>query len=149
MHPTSIETRLLYWTCSDETNLVSAVVKQTLDAWQAGSQTYHQRTSFEQLHESSQIGLAVWAINSPSQISATCLAIEKQRRIHPQLFLLVYLAIDLSDARGLLIEAGAHYVVQQLCQLQLVLDRSASRLRVDQVGHHPLTSGLISRLPWS
>jgi hypothetical protein len=129
--------------------LVAAVVKQSLDDWHASSQTYHQRTVVDHPHDAIQLGLAVWSVTDQSEVAATCIALENQRRQHPQVFLLVFLASEFAEYRGQMIEAGANYVVLHICQLQTVLVKVLNRLRVCHEGHHPLTSGLLNRLPWS
>jgi hypothetical protein len=149
VHSPAIDTRVLYWSCIDATNLVAAVVKQSLDAWHASSQTYHERTVVDHAYDAIQLGLSVWSVTSQSQVTTTCSALENQRRQHPQVFLLVFLASELAEYRGLMIEAGANYVVLHICQLQTVLLRVLDRLPVCPAGHHPLTSGLLNRLPWS
>lgn len=149
MHTPAIDTRVLYWSCVDEHNLVAAVVKQSLDAWQTSSQTHHQRTVVDHPHDAIQLGLAVWSVTNQSQVTATCGALESQRRNYPQVFLLVFLANELAESCGLMIEAGANFVVLHIWQLQTVLAKVLDRLRVCHEGHHPLTSGLLNRLPWS
>lgn len=144
----AIETRTLYWSCTDESNLIAAVVRQSLDLWQAQNQTHHQRVFTDHTSDAQQLGLAVWAVTAQAQLAVVCGAIDNQRRGYPSIFQLVFLASDLASYQNLMIEAGATIVVHQIWDLQTVLLTTVNRLFVSLEGHHPLTRGLIHRLPW-
>lgn len=146
---TGIDFPVLYWACMDESNLAAAVVKQSLDSWQVSRHIHHQRATLDYPHDVIHLGIMVWSISDQSQLAVMASSLEIQRRNHPQIFQLVFLHRDLSEYNGLLIEAGANFVVNQLGQLQTVLLKMVDRLPVSHQGHHPLLSGLITRLPWS
>ncbi len=63
--------------------------------------------------------------------------------------LLVFLIPELLQYRSALIEAGAHLVITEVHQIPAVLSKCAGDLILSREGMHPITSGLVSRLPWA
>jgi hypothetical protein len=102
----------------------------------------------DQPSDAGTVGLAIWTVCNKTQVNEVCAALESLRRHSPQTFHLVYLDSTLIDRRGLLIESGATFVVDQICDLQRVITKVVDRLPTNNQGHHPLTSGLSNRLPW-
>lgn len=152
MRTTKLAGQVLYWTSTDSTNLVTVVVKQILDEWQKSRQSSdrrHQRLTLDQLAENTQLAFSFWAITEATQLASSGLAIAQHRKRFPASLQLAYLAPELVESRGLLIESGAHFVVHQIYQVHGLLQKLVNTAPLSDQGIHPLTSGLTARLPWS
>lgn len=158
MRTTKLAGKVLYWTSSDSTNLVTVVVKQFLDLWQRNddwqrsgpkNERRHQRLALDQLADNTQLAFSFWAIGEATQLASNGLSIALHRKRYPAALQLAYLAPELVESRGLFIESGAHFVVHQICQVHGLLQKLVDTAPLSDQGIHPLTSGLTTRLPWS
>lgn len=74
--------------------------------------------------------------------------IRQVRSRSPATVRLVYLTTNFEQFALLMLEASAQIVVGELPSLQRVLPRIAECAPMKSSGYHPLTSGLVDRLPW-
>lgn len=102
----------------------------------------------EQLCHTYQLGLAVWVLASEAHLAEVCSAIMAVRDKHHATLCLCVLNASRGDWYGLLGEAGAQLIVSDLPTLQTALPRLVDSAPLSAPGTHPLTTGLLERLPW-
>ncbi len=141
----SLTEPVLFWVCNDTSNLVAATISQHL---KSENRFLSQRLPVEHLG-SSNVGLVVCAILEPQHFSTAIAAILQARKQNSRAMLLVFLIPELLQYRSALIEAGAHLVITEVHQIPAVLSKCAGDLILSREGMHPITSGLVSRLPWA
>lgn len=142
----SLTEPVLYWASFDTSSLVTVTISQFLKSQTA---FLNQRLSADQLTGTSNLGLIVWAIHEPSQAATTIHAILQSRKQNSPALLIVFLAPELLQFRSALIESGSHLVVHELSQIPKVLSSCLDNLPLSREGVHPITSGLVGRLPWA
>lgn len=101
-----------------------------------------------QLAHSLPLGLALWVVADDAQVPAVCQAVAQLRSQSWGSVCLAYGTLFQSDALHCLAEAGTQLIVEDLAQLQWALPRALAKCPLSTAGYHPLTSGLLSRLPW-
>lgn len=94
------------------------------------------------------ISLFAIHVGETTELEPACRVLAQLGQIPRRVERLCYLAPELSEWTPILLEAGAQTVVSQLTFLQSVLDRLLARVQLSTKGYHPLTSGLMERLPW-
>ncbi len=145
----------LAWGIWDERGVVAAALRDMLDNLLEGTELRPRMLRsenphrLEQLCSTHQLGLAVWVLSSDSEIVDLCQAIVAVRTRHGDTVCVCYLDTPRSDWCSLLIEAGGQVIVSDLPTLQRVLPRLVARAPLSTHGYHPLTQGLMDRLPWS
>ena len=92
--------------------------------------------------------LVTIVVHQHAEIAVACKAFAKIRGRIDQPICVVYIRCELLENVGLLLEAGAQVVVSQLPSWQRVLPRVLARVPLSKQGFHPLTTGLVDRLPW-
>jgi hypothetical protein len=142
----SLTDPVLFWVCYDTSNLVAVTVHQHL---KSQAEFLSQRLSADQHGSVPSIGLFVWAIHEPAQFTVTLSALLQARKQNSPALLFVFLAPELLQYRLALIEAGAHIVVHEISQVPSVLSKCSGNLTLSREGVHPITSGLVARLPWA
>ncbi len=144
----TLDSRVLFWTSFDESGLAAAVIQQTLDRLLPQINTKHRRLVLSEGLDQSQMGLAIWSAQTQSTIDSISLAFPKHRTRFPNCFQVVWLPTEWSHLAARLVEAGAHFLVYELSQLPEVIEHALPQLAISTHGDHPLTTNLISRLPW-
>lgn len=144
----SLNQEVLYWSSVDRTNLATVVVNQCLDQWSQQNSTKHQRVALDQANEQIVLGLSIWSVEEISQLVATLSALINQRKRSPKTFQLLYITTELTEFREAVLEAGGHLVVHEISQLAKAVEKTLPSYHLSQAGVHPLTVGLISKLPW-
>jgi len=114
----------------------------------------------EQLAAQRTLGLAAWVLTASPEdpanprvtiqdVTAVCQAVESLRDRHPQTICLCLLAPWSSHHFGMLVASGMQLTVSDLPSLHRALPRLVAQAPLSSHGYHPLTTGLVSRLPWS
>lgn len=144
--PSPLTAPVLFWTCNDSCSLVAVTISQFLEG---RAKLRHQRLSLQQLANQSGLGLSAYAIYESSQLTETIQGIMQTCRQYPHAFQLVFLQPELIEARLALVEAGAQSVVHQISSIARVLEKCLPSMSLSHEGLHPITTGLVARLPWS
>ena len=146
--------RTLAWGSWDREGLVTAAVRDMFDQVLAGSEIrprlWHCETPalMQQLCSTHHLGIALWTVSPGSELTELCQAIASVQERYPSTACVCFLASARADLVSLLVEAGARLIVDDLPSLQRALPRIVAQAPLSAHGHHPLTSGLMSRLPW-
>ena len=106
-------------------------------------------TSGGQTRRSAELGLALWGVWKESELIEAVASLVELQHNSSHALRIVYVAPEIGSRAGLLVEAGAHWIVGQLPSLQRGLLKMLQHAPTTEYGVHPLTSGLIERLPWS
>jgi hypothetical protein len=151
---THLDGRTLVWLSWDERGVFTAATRQMLlehyAAMPVKLQLVHppsidELPQFAQRHFASLVTLV---IGQQSEIAAACKTFVRLRGGLDQPVCVAFLDAELLENVGLLLEAGAQVVVSQLPSWQRTLSRVLAIAPLSKRGFHPLTSGLIDRLPW-
>ena len=93
-------------------------------------------------------GIVFWAVAEDTPLKEICESLAAVESRADSALRLCYLAPESARNAGLLVEAGAQIVVSQLPRMQTVFRRLLSLAPSTKHGYHPLTHGLVDRLPW-
>ena len=93
-------------------------------------------------------GLVTLVLRQSGEIPAACKSLWRFRGRLEQPICACFVAPELIDHVPLLLESGAHIVISQLDTWQRALTRILNRASLSKQGFHPLTGGLVDRLPW-
>jgi hypothetical protein len=99
------------------------------------------------LVEQHRAGLLTLVVDG-EHLAAACRALLRVRARRPDCVRLVYAPQALVREDCSLAEAGAQIVVSDIPCLQRLVPTFAPRLAMQYGGYHPLTAGLLQRLPW-
>lgn len=145
--------KTLVWVTYDPTRVFSAGLKSMLDACLdedcrvevvlAGS-----LDQASTLVEQSRCGLLTLVLGAGDELPAMRVLRRVQVRA-PECVRCVYFPELLQLDRLRLQEAGAQIVVEQIPLMQSVLPQLLTRAPRRSGGNHPITAGLIDRLPWA
>ncbi len=93
--------------------------------------------------------MALWVVRHEVDFPPVCRAILTARKLRKDTVCVAF--IDSTDLAGepILIEAGAHMVLRSIAALQLALPKILSVAPHSPHAFHPLTRGLLQRLPWT
>ena len=155
----------LVWRSSDQSGVISALVHSVLGELLRGLpiRVIHQSTSQDApVHESNSYGLGVWRIETADQLETVCLELSNSRSAFfddadLKSVCIVFLEPELEDCVPVLLEVGAQIVVTDVPSLYQALkslfprpsnSEISFKVPLSSQGFHPLTSGLIERLPW-
>ncbi len=144
----------LQWTCWDPSNLLTAMLHNLLSEWGHARSIRTQLTRAVKLSEIElllavrRIDLAAWGLWESEQYPAVCASLAVAAKLQNPPLRLCFVAPELGEHVGLLTEAGGQVVTCQLHRLQSLLPRILGACRLSHQGSHPLTSGLVDRLPW-
>jgi hypothetical protein len=114
----------------------------------------------EQLANQRTLGLATWVLAASTeepadppvtiqQVTAVCQAVASLRDKHSRTICVCLLDPWSSHHFGMLVAAGMQLTVSDLPSLHRGLPRIVAQAPLASHGYHPLTTGLVSRLPWS
>ncbi len=146
--------KALNWTCWDHRNVLTALLDATLKNWSAEQNIKSRLTRVEHLEDQLQalsvhpIGLSAWALWDEESLETLCHTLLAVREMPRPPLRVCYLAPELAEYVAILSEAGAQIVFSQLPSLEAVLSKALSEVTLSQHGFHPLTGGLLERLPW-
>lgn len=93
-------------------------------------------------------GLASWCLADEVHLPAVCKAIISLCQKYPKPICVCFVDQPRADSIAILLEAGAQIVVSQLPSLQRSMPQILAAAPLSTYGYHPLTSGLVERLPW-
>ena len=93
-------------------------------------------------------GLVTIVLQHESEVPSACRALWRVRGRLEQPICACYISHDLVDSVPVLLEAGAQTVVSKIDIWQRALPQIIARAPLSKQGFHPLTAGLIDRLPW-
>ena len=146
--------RTLAWGSWDREGLVTAAVRDMLDDALVGSDIRPRLllcetpASMQQLCSAHRLGMALWVWSADTALTELCQAVTVVQERQAGTACVCFLASPRADLVSLLVEAGARLIVNDLPTLQRALPRLVAHAPLSAHGHHPLTSGLMNRLPW-
>ena len=146
--------KTLNWTSWDTSNLLTALLHTTLTEW-AKPKSVKLRLSrvaelpdYDKLFSRGTIGLAVWALWDDESLERVCGSLASVRDSSQSPVRVCFVVPELARHVGLLAEAGGQIVVSQLHSLPAMMLKILDHCQLADHGYHPLTSGLVDRLPW-
>ena len=101
-----------------------------------------------QLAQRHVVGLITLVLQQPLDAPAACRVLMRMRGRLAQPVCVCFLAPDRIETIPALLESGAQVIVSQLSVWQRALPRTLARAPRSKQGFHPLTAGLVDRLPW-
>lgn len=96
-----------------------------------------------------EISLVFWACHTSADMPAVADSIREIATLWPECRRVCYLNCQLAEHAAIFVEAGAQSVVSQLPSLQGSLPSILESAPLFSQGFHPLTTGLVQRLPWA
>lgn len=148
-----LEGQTLVWLSWDELGVFTAATRQMLNDQLADTAVNLQvirpaspdeLTLYVQRQPTS---LVTFTINQHGDLATACKAFARIRGRIDQPVCVAFLAMELTENIALLMEAGAQVVLSQLPSWQRALTKVIATAPLAKQGFHPLTSGLIDRLP--
>ena len=94
-------------------------------------------------------GLLTIVVQNEAEVPAVSRALWRVRGRVDQPICVCFLSHELHESVPILLEAGAQVVVSQIDVWQRALKQIAEHAPLSTHGFHPLTAGLVGRLPWS
>ncbi|MCA9125622.1 MAG: hypothetical protein KDB22_00990 [Planctomycetales bacterium] len=94
------------------------------------------------------LALVLWVCHSADQLQDLVRSIASVKHMPEPPCRVCYLAGNTTNLTSIVIEAGAQIAVTQLASLQRVLPSLLPQSPLSPVGIHPITTGLVDRLPW-
>lgn len=143
----------LSWVTYDPARTVSAALRWMLRdslARQPVQLTIIEATSAEvagTLVEQHQAGLLTLVLTEPD-LGGACRTLRRVQLRRSRCVRCVYVSAEARRDSPQLLEAGAQIVVDQIPWLQRLLPGIIERAPRKSGGSHPLTTGLVDRLPW-
>ncbi len=151
--PSLLEGQSLVWLSWDELGVFTAATRQMLTEHLAEMAVTLQLQRPANLEELTQLvqrqptSLVTLKITQQLEIAGACKTFARIRGRIDQPICVAFLDVDLLENVPLLLEAGAQIVVSQLPSWQRSLPNIVSKVPLTRQGSHPLTSGLLDRLP--
>ena len=145
----------LVWISSDELGVFTAATRKMLTDHYSNQAVKVQLIRAENPDDLSQhaqrqvTGLVTLVLQQAGEIPAACKSLWRIRGRLGQPICACCIAPEMFEHVPLLLESGAQIVVSQLDAWQRALTRILSRVPLSKQGFHPLTAGLVDRLPWS
>ena len=150
-----LEGKSLVWVSLDEVGVFTAATRKMLVDHFVNQAVKVQLIQAENADDVSQItqrqvtGLVTLALQQASEVPAACKSLWRIRGRLDQPICVCLIAPEMIEHVPLLLESGAQVVVSQLDVWQRALPRVLSRVQLSNQGFHPITAGLVDRLPWS
>lgn len=154
----------LTWISSDNDGTYAAMVRSELTRQFSGTSIRLNHIPLSSLAEFSEdqfssdlvLGFGLWCMGREADLSPICRNLALQRSLFPNSVRIALCDFEHADCFRILNEAGAQIVARDVPSLQRAI---ASLLSMQTVGNpaavplsdqgfHPLTSGLVGRLPW-
>ncbi|MCA9132332.1 MAG: hypothetical protein KDA45_04230 [Planctomycetales bacterium] len=148
----------LHWASCDAAGVVTAALQSMLRErlaeesvrlrlWLAASPG-----QVPQIATAQPLGLALWVMHQAAELPEICRALPPTRAQPRPPLCLCFLGLGVDRRRAecaaILLESGAQVVVDELPSLQSALPGILRAAPRSQQGYHPLTAGLVERLPW-
>jgi len=144
--------RALVWASYDPTGILTISIRTILAELMGDAPVRLRRASVQSPGEiaecSSTLGFAIWKLSQPDELRPICEALVNVRSKADSPICVVFHDPELSDCTAILAESGAQIVTSQLTSLQVALYHAVPRAPLSKQGYHPLTSGIVERLPW-
>lgn len=144
--------RTLVWSCYDPSGVIIAaahsILKGLLEHEPIKLHLIPAQSASDVSKHGVNLGISFWRLSSPHELPSICDAITSCRHPTKSPICIVYHEPELMDCVPILCESGAQVVVSQLPSLQQALGSIISKVPLSFQGFHPLTSGLVERLPW-
>ncbi len=150
-----LEGRSLVWISVDELGVFTAATRKMLTDHYANQAVKVQLIRAENSDDLPQIvqrqvtGLVTLVIPQASEVPAACKSLWRVRGRLDQPICVCLITPEMVEHVPLLLESGAQIVVSQLDAWQRAITRLLGRVSLSKQGFHPLTAGLVDRLPWS
>jgi hypothetical protein len=150
-----LEGKTLVWVSADEIGVFTAATfKMLTDHFENQAvkvQLIRAENSDDvgQLMQRQVAGLVTLVLQQPGDIPSACKSLWRIRGRVGQPICACFISAEMIDHVPLLLESGAQIIVSQLDVWQRALARILSRAPLSKQGFHPLTAGLVDRLPWS
>ena len=142
------------WASSDPSGVVTAAMAGLLSDLIKGDSIRLKLTratdpeNLTQIISSQAIGLALWVLREEAELPSACRSIVAARAKRKGPVCIAFMeSIELAIA-PILIESGAHMALSSISALQSALPKIVSVAPCSSQAFHPLTSGLLQRLPW-
>lgn len=142
--------KTLHWAAYDPSRVIATAVHSLLKELLSDetSQHFTLADTPQDVPTNRDLGLAVWRVDSLDDWPGICAALATLASRNSRTVRIAYLSSEHADRAATLVEAGAQIVVSQLPSLQSALRICLSKAHFAQQSFHPLTSHLVSRLPW-
>lgn len=144
----------LLWSSRDGSGVITAalgqMLRELLDAEGTRSRLLR-AASDEQLNQlatAHTLGLSMWCVDDGLQLLHVCQSLCAVRESSPETICVVYAELAQKDSLQVLVEAGAQLVACDVPSLQSGLARVIRVAPRSSGSLHPLTTGLLERLPW-
>ena len=150
-----LEGKSLVWISVDEIGVFTAATRKMLTDHFSDQAVKVQLLRAENSDDLAQLtqrqvtGLVTLVLQQPSEIPSACKSLWRIRGRLDQPVCVCFVSPEMIEHVPLLLESGAQIVVSQLDAWQRALSRILSRAPLSQQGFHPLTAGLVDRLPWN
>ena len=147
----SLYQQTLLWSCYDPDGLVAATAESILRPMfslpDVQSRCLPVDTPESTLSLSPVPGICLWHLRHTAELRATCHCLRSLRQRRIATLQIVFLSRAGQAWKPILLEAGAQAVVSRIPSLQSVLKLAVKHAGLSRQGTHPLTQGLIERLP--
>lgn len=149
-----LDGKSLVWVSHDEIGVFTAATRKMLVdhfASQAVKVQLIQAQSADDLSQLAQrqvTGLVTLVLQQASEVPAACKSLWRIRGRLDQPICACLITPEMIEHVPLLLESGAQIVVSQLDVWQRALPRVLTRVPLSNQGFHPITAGLVDRLPW-
>lgn len=144
--------KTLVWASYDPAGVVTAAVHSVLQNLLLDEPTrirlWRPKDPGKLLVGSGELGLAFWNLAQAEDAKPICNAVSDIRARSRGTVCVCFVDPHLSDLAPILQESGAQIVASELPFLLNALRRAVSAAPLSNQGFHPLTSGLLQRLPW-
>ena len=152
--------KAIHWVAWDPSHVLTALLRRLLNESIAATQPQC-RLRLSPLSDITDLGnhtnlleqasLATFVVRESESFLPVAEAISTARRVGGQsIICLCYAPEPIWSLHAAdLLQVGAQIVIHELTSLKQISKQLATRLPVSEHGYHPLTSGLLDRLPWS
>lgn len=150
----ALQGQALYWASYDRSGVVTAALAGLLKDLVAVDQVRLKLVravdpqACSQIVDSQTIGLACWVVQELTELPAICQSIRTARRKRTGPVCIAFTEAPVLDEASILMESGAHLVLSSLSALQIALPKALRVVPYSSQALHPLTNGLLARLPW-
>ncbi len=142
------------WASYDHPGVVTAMVQTVLRDWFLNQAVQLRLVLTDAPDElaiaagEESLALSLWTLSNSEELGDICDSIDRVRNSRSDTLRICYLRPDFRIYAPIVLEAGAQIAVSELPSLQNALLRLLDHVELSDDGYHPLTSGLLQRLPW-